>query len=322
MYHYIRDLKYSKYPRINGLDVNLFREQIEYILKYYNVIRMEDLIDSIRYKKNIPNNSLLLTFDDAYKDHFDFVFPILDEFNIQGSFFTPVEAIENNKVLDVNKIHFILASQKNKNDIINRIHFLIDKYAKKYSLNSIEYYNDLLMDELSKFDTKEVVYIKKMLQRVLPEEVRNIIVNILFNEYVSDDESMFSKELYMSIDQLKCLKRNGMYIGGHGYGHYWLNTLNKEQQEREVLLSKKFLKKIGCLDEYFTFCYPYGAFDDSLLDILKKNDCKLALTTKVNVADLNNNLLTLSRLDTNDLPKDKNSKMNNWTSYIMDIKND
>ena len=30
MYHYIRDLKKSQYPRIKGLDIHLFKEQLEY----------------------------------------------------------------------------------------------------------------------------------------------------------------------------------------------------------------------------------------------------------------------------------------------------
>ena len=38
MYHYVRDLKNSKYPALKGLDVQLFEEQILYLKKYYHVI--------------------------------------------------------------------------------------------------------------------------------------------------------------------------------------------------------------------------------------------------------------------------------------------
>lgn len=30
MYHYVRDLKYSRYPEIKGLDYKLFKEQIDF----------------------------------------------------------------------------------------------------------------------------------------------------------------------------------------------------------------------------------------------------------------------------------------------------
>ena len=76
MYHYVRDLKNSRYPNIKGLDVKLFREQLKYIQNHYKVIRMEDLISAFENNTKLPKNSILLTFDDGYKDHFDFVFPI------------------------------------------------------------------------------------------------------------------------------------------------------------------------------------------------------------------------------------------------------
>jgi peptidoglycan/xylan/chitin deacetylase (PgdA/CDA1 family) len=102
MYHYVRDLLYSRYLNINGLDVSLFKKQIQYIKKHYTIIKMEDLIDAIRIKQKLPNNSILLTFDDGYRDHFDFVFPYLYELGIQGSFFPSAKSIKSLNVLDVN----------------------------------------------------------------------------------------------------------------------------------------------------------------------------------------------------------------------------
>jgi peptidoglycan/xylan/chitin deacetylase (PgdA/CDA1 family) len=115
MYHYVRDLMNSKYPEIKGLDVKLFEEQLQFILKYFTVIRMEELIEAVeRGTNHLPNNSLLLSFDDGYMDHFEHVFPVLNKLGIQGSFFPAAKAIQECRVLDVNKIHFILASVRDK----------------------------------------------------------------------------------------------------------------------------------------------------------------------------------------------------------------
>ncbi len=43
MYHYVRDLKNSRYPDIKGLDINLFKEQINYMRKHYHIITMEEV---------------------------------------------------------------------------------------------------------------------------------------------------------------------------------------------------------------------------------------------------------------------------------------
>lgn len=302
MYHYVRDIPNSRYPEIKGLDIKLFKKQINYILKHYKVIRMEELLAAIEKQINLPNKSLLLTFDDAYKDHFEYVFPILDDLGIQGSFFPPTKIIQEHQVLDVNKIHFILASVKDKKKVIFNIHSIMNKFRKEYSLKSNAYYENKLYEEKCRFDTKEVVFIKRMLQRELPENLRKLIINFLFNKYVSQDEGAFSRELYMSIDQLKCMKKNGMYIGSHGHGHYWLDTLSQEQQAQEIMCSLNFLKKIGCNNKKYVFCYPYGAYNKSLISILKKTGCCLALTTQPGICELSKtDPLLLPRLDTNDL---------------------
>ncbi len=306
MYHYIRDLKHSRYPEIKGLDYESFKRQIKFILKNYSVIRMEDLVGTIKDRQELPSKSLLLTFDDAYKDHFEFVFPILDEYGIQGSFFPPAKAIKDHQVLDVNKIHFILASVEDKKALISQILSMMDSSRDEYSIESNDHYIKKLNAEECRFDTKEVVFIKRMLQRELPEKLRGHIVNALFNKYVSKEESSFSRELYMNVDQLKTIKRKGMHIGSHGYNHYWLDTLSESLQQNEVDLSLEFLKEVGCAVKDFVFCYPYGAYNASLLSILKAKGCALALTTETGFLDLSKkeiNPLTLPRIDTNDLPK-------------------
>ena len=75
--------------------------------------------------KDIPTNSVLLTFDDGLKDHFQFVFPELKKHGISGVFFPPSLPIEENIVLDVHKIHFILESVSDPSKIIKEIKLFI-----------------------------------------------------------------------------------------------------------------------------------------------------------------------------------------------------
>ena len=145
----------------------------------------------------------------------------------------------------------------------------------------------------------------------LPEECRRKMTDSLFRKYVTDDEAAFSRELYMNKDQMKCMVRHGMCIGSHGYDHYWLNSLSPDKQEAEVDASLEFLKEIGVDMDAWVMCYPYGASNDSLIDILKTRGCKLGLTTEVRVADLGaDNKFLLPRLDCNDFPpKSENYKL-------------
>lgn len=316
MYHYVRDLENSRYPGIKGLDVNLFREQVEFLEKNYNFVRIEEVIEHYNGGEKLPKHPVLLTFDDAYADHFTYVFPILEHKHIQGCFYPPVKAVTEHTVLDVNKIHFILASTPVEmlNQLIDEIKLMLDRYREEYHLESFEYYFDKLAIA-NRFDPKEVIFVKRLLQVELNENLRRKMTDELFTKIVGFDESSFSRELYMSIDQIKCMVDCGMHIGSHGYDHYWLSSLPKERQEFEIKKSIVFIDAVGGDKNNWTICYPYGDYDQATIELLKENGCKLGLTTKVDVADLDASadmLFTLPRLDTNDLPKDRNAEMNKW----------
>lgn len=316
MYHYVRDLKHSRYPKIKGLEADLFKEQLQYILRHYEVITMQDVFMVLRGRKKPQDNALLLTFDDGYKDHFDIVFPVLDSLGIQGSFFPPAKAIQECTVLDVNKIHFILASLEDEKRLVFDIFSLLDKYRDQYGLEP----NDTCYSRLAKndgLDIPEVVFVKRLLQKGLPEEPRSMIIDELFSKYVTSDEQAFSRQLYMNTDELKWMLRHGMYIGSHGWGHYWLNTFSKDRQANEVCLSLQFLQSLGCDTSVWAMSYPYGAYDDSLISILKAYGCIIAFIDEDGLVDLSSDdPFTFPRLDTNSLPKDKNAKPNEWTAKV------
>src|SRR3990172_5377625 len=261
MYHYVRDLRHSRYPNINGLSKDDFEKQIQYIKRHYNVISGQELIATTVDGVPLPERPLLLTFDDGYKDHFTNVFPILDREHLRGCFFPPAKCILEHEVLDVNKIHFVLASTPEKRTIVEYIFKKIAKNQSRYKLlTSTAYWEKLAKP--NRFDPAEVSFCKRMLQDELPLELRQSITDELFSRYVATDEGSFSRELYMSVDQIQVLQRHGMLIGSHGYDHFWLNSLSTEQQEREIDRSLMFLRSLGADDGRWIMCYPYGAYNE------------------------------------------------------------
>ena len=303
MYHYVRDLGNSRYPEIKGLDVALFKKQISFFKEKFNPVTIEDVISWYDEGKTLPNNALLLTFDDGYVDHFNTVFPILQECGIQGSFFIPGKTFSENVLLDVNKIHFVLASAKIE-ELYKEVLDKIDDAIRNNECPELPSREELLQKYATdeRFDGKEVVFVKRMLQTLLPETIRNRIKSELFSKFVGIDEGKFARELYMNIDQIKCMKRNGMFIGLHGYDHYWLGNLPKEEMENDIAASLDALSEVVDTDNYI-MNYPYGNYNDEVLAYLRKTGCKLGMTTEVKVADVNrDDRLLLPRLDCNDFP--------------------
>lgn len=301
-YHYVRDLGRSRYPAIKGLTIERFRRQLDYIQNRYTPISAEDLWEALSFpKRDLPANAILLTFDDGYVDHFANVFPLLDSRGIQGCFFPPAQPILEHKLLDVNKIHFVLAAVPDHGALLDQVFADMAEFRSRHSLKSREDY--LTMTQEHRYDNREVTLLKRLLQRELPEPVRAEIVRRLFTEHVTSDEAAFACELYMSMEQITCMRRHGMHIGCHGYTHVWLNRVSQEVQAVEVDRALEFLEQLGVAKDHWTICYPYGGFDDSLLRILRDRHCQLGFTVEARIADLDSdNRLKLPRVDTNDLP--------------------
>jgi len=312
MYHYVRDLQNSRYPEIKGLGVGKFLEQILYLQKHYNFVRAEEVAASIDADEPLPPKAVLLTFDDAYADHYTFAFPILDRLGIQGSFYIPTKTVSENVVLDVNKIHFVLAGQPDKGKTIAAIKQMLERYRSDHQLESFDTYFERYAHP-SRYDTADTMFIKNLLQHGLPVELRMQIVDELFTQVVGMDEASFSRELYMNTEQLKTMHRHGMHIGCHGYNHFWWNKLDKSAVETEIDRSLEYLFGIGVSPNMWTACYPYGSYDDQAVELLGNRGCKFALTTEVDVASPDKaGRYKIPRLDTNDLPKDRHTPVNDW----------
>ena len=293
MYHYVRDLKNSNYPKIKGLDISKFDDQLSFLNKNYNIISIEDF-----YEGNFSSKkkSCVLTFDDGYIDHYDFVFDRLLKYKIKGAFYVPVDIIENSVVLDVNKIHLILASA-NEDLILDRIRFHYSKLEMKNDLDN--YINKI--NTSARYDTAKTIIIKRLLQTVLDLDTRSIICNNLINEFLNKSEEEISRELYLNKNHISEMIENGMHFGSHGKSHFWFNSLDYKTQEYEIKESIKFLNSLYNEDYLLTMCYPYGSYNDDTLSLMKKYNFKLALTTMPKVYDRNeHNIFEIPRLDTND----------------------
>ena len=301
MYHYVRPIIDSKFPGIKGLELEGFRRQLDYLTERFSIVSTEQVVDSCMHGSKLPTNACWLTFDDGYKDHYNFVLPELLSRKLHGAFFPPRIAIEEDVVLDVNSIHHILSCTS---DIKNLV----------YDLNMCCRMDGISDEEISsfyeqfavanRFDNADTIYVKRMLQHVLPEGLRNSITAKLFHDFVGVSAEDFSQELYMSVDEVSSLVKSGMYVGSHGSMHYWLDRISSEDQETDIQSSLGFLEHVGAATDNWVMCYPYGAYNDATLKLLRKYKASVGITTEVRVADISSdNQFTLPRLDTNDFPK-------------------
>ncbi len=301
-YHFVRDLQNSRYPAIKGRDLAEFRQQIDYFGRHYEVVATDQVIAAFKGDTVLPDNAIWLTFDDGYLDHYTNVLPLLFERKMHGAFFPAVNAVVKGELLDVNKAHFIRAAQTDPDIIIKEIKSFIDARSGQDGIDPFDVYWKQHGKPV-RYDTAEIWFIKKVLQQALPDASRKILIDELFQTFVSVDQKAFAGELYASEDQLRMMVQCGMYIGGHGAKHYRLNLLSTEEQEQEVSATLAFLNSLGAQTEDWVMCYPYGASDAGVRAVVGRHGCALGLTIDEGTVDpTRDDPLNLPRLDTIELP--------------------
>lgn len=61
-----------------------FESDLKYLAaNHYSTVTMNQLVDYVYYGKSLPENPIVLSFDDGYLDNYKYVYPLLKEYNMK-----------------------------------------------------------------------------------------------------------------------------------------------------------------------------------------------------------------------------------------------
>tara|TARA_B100000795_G_scaffold256144_1_gene228337 strand:- start:640 stop:1557 length:918 start_codon:yes stop_codon:yes gene_type:complete len=298
-YHYFREVKYKNgiYP----ISEDEFIKQVEYLDSHYKIISQEELREIVKSKKNYNDKFSLLTFDDGLKEQMK-AFEILKNKGLSGVFYVITDAIENNICIDVHKIHHIRS-------LLNDLK-LYDKLDKSFNISGFNFNFNQLKSQY-KYDNLLSQKVKYFLNFILDSNDKHSFINELFTIYV-DDESDFSKKLYMNIEDLKKLSTSGM-LGSHSASHSPLSQMSDDLIKNNIHRSLNFFQNIG-ISNIPSISYPYGgrsAVDERVAKI--SNDCGfefgITMFRGVNSFEyISQNKMLLKRISCSDLQIEMDKK--------------
>jgi peptidoglycan/xylan/chitin deacetylase (PgdA/CDA1 family) len=320
MYHYVRPIPGLSGLYLKGRVPEEFGAQLDYIDRHYNVCSFKKVIAAVNGEAMLPARPCLLTFDDGLLDHHDYVLPQLLSRGMTGCFYVCAAPITEQLVLDVHKIHVILASRIPPSRLVDEIFGMIDNARPLFDLpTNQELYRKLATD--GRFDPPDVLFVKRCLQRELPRILRGQIAASLFRKYVTRDEADFAAGYYMSLGQVRGLIDAGMEIGGHGVVHDWIGAKAGESLRRTLRDSLAFLTLVfGERPAQWLMSYPYGSYNQGAVATLRELDCGAAVTDRLGLADGLDRMLELPRLDTNDLPIGADAPVSSWTEAAIGVR--
>lgn len=100
---------------------------------------------------------------------------------------------------------------------------------------------------------------------------------------------------YLTWDQIKTIQSGGTEIGSHSLTHPALTTLNEEGLTREIMGSKEILEaRLGV--KINSFCYPTGAYNQQVIEYVKKAGYTSAVTVVYRKATPSDDLFLIPRI--------------------------
>ena len=256
-YHRVNDEDDSFLPAVY---TKIFSDQMRYIVSNFNILTLEDIVERMK-KKDIPYNSIVITFDDGYKDNYLNAFPILKELSIPATIFLATEAVDSQKILWHDKVFSAFRETRVEHfdgfGINNQMYSLMTQEEKTCArsdiLNFLKYVNN----------EERILYIDRLMDRL----------------EINDKKEELN--LMMTWEEIKEMHENGISFGAHTVTHTILSNLSIKELRKEIFLSKKLIEEnIGT--EVKTFAYPNGSkkdFNETTKSLLREAGYSCAVTT-------------------------------------------
>lgn len=87
-YHRVCPLPKEKKIEYYNVSPKLFEKQMTYLSRHrFNVITLEEFINIKKNSFQLPDKSIIITFDDGFRDNYLYAFPILKKFSFRANFF-------------------------------------------------------------------------------------------------------------------------------------------------------------------------------------------------------------------------------------------
>lgn len=86
MYHQVGNFENITRLKANYCHVDSFRKQMHFLRRWgYHVISLTDAIRGLKGEIDLPNHSVVITFDDGYENFYDHAYPILKELELPST---------------------------------------------------------------------------------------------------------------------------------------------------------------------------------------------------------------------------------------------
>ena len=253
-----------------------------------NFIGRKNIIDADIFfekfkNKELKENEVCLTFDDAVKSQIDIALPVLEQMKIKGFFFIYSSIFEgkpdNLELFRCFRLNFFENVNEFYKDFYKHLDLDLDEFFEEnvQKIQTIKKNNPFYTIEDIKFRVIRDSYLDK-------KKYENII--FLMMKEKSFIQSEFENKIFFNIDDLKKVDKLGHLIGLHSHNHPTLfEKLNYNEQKIEYEKCLSILSKIlnKSENDLKFMAHPCGNYNENTLKILGELGLELGFRSTMSI---------------------------------------
>lgn len=225
---------------LQGLKPEWLDQQLAYLTRHYEVISLRTLVECFEQRRPVPQRSVVLTFDDGFRDNLTHAFPLLQRYRVPATIFVVTGSLTHGDL-----------------PWSQRLGYLFQQTSERWLEHPLAGQGLDLSSAANRFNAYRTVKnpISHMgrtdRDRTIAELARLLLVEP-------------PKDRMLNWDEARELQAAGIEIGAHTYSHPLLANITPDEARWEMEKSRDDLKEqLGVTRPMF--CFPAGSRSADLI---------------------------------------------------------
>jgi peptidoglycan/xylan/chitin deacetylase (PgdA/CDA1 family) len=231
----------------------LFDAHMEYLSQHWSPIPFRELLESFAHQRPLPPRSVVVTFDDGYRNVLTVALPLLLRHRVPATL-------------------FVMTHEGKEPSWIDRLEAAIEQtQAPSLAWNDAAY---PLANPGERVQALEAVAADLDRQPSAREALLDEVLGRLGVRSLAEDDDRHR----LGWDDVRRLRDRGLEIGSHAAVHERLTLQSEDQLTASLTASRQTLEReLG--PQTFVLAYPFGAWNESVCNVARKVGFLAGLTT-------------------------------------------
>lgn len=231
---------------LQGLQPEWLDEQLAYLTRHYEIIRLSELLRCFEERQPVPRRSAVLTFDDGFRDNLLNGLPVLKRHGVSATIFLATGCITDGELPWPQRLGYLLQHGPARTvppEVGGRpLEFPLETSADRYR-----------------------AYLRIKLELIpLPRVEREALLERLARSLGVEPP----RDRMLSWNDVAELRAAGFEFGAHTYSHPLLARIPIEEARWEMERSREDLRERLGLD-HPSFCFPAGSHNAELMALVR-----------------------------------------------------